>query len=207
MEWGQRTNEEWLQDLRGAGRDAALADLRRLLARGLRFALLNRPDVKDADIDDFVQDGLLRILAGLHTFRGESRFLTWAQKIVVRVAFSELRRRRWSDVSLDDVTAGSDDAEFVPDTLASPEDGPEKQAIQAYLLNTLRRMITEELTDRQREALTAALAHGMPLDVLAERLGTNRNALYKLLHDARQRLKKRMAAEGLSAQDFHEAFQ
>jgi len=74
------------------------------------------------------------------------------------------------------------------------------------LLSTLRRIIATELTDRQRQALVAARFHGMPLEEVARRMGTNRNALYKLLHDARQRLKKRMMAEGLSPQAVLAAF-
>jgi RNA polymerase sigma-70 factor (ECF subfamily) len=74
------------------------------------------------------------------------------------------------------------------------------------LLSTLRRIIATELTDKQRQALVAVRIHGMPLEEVARRMGTNRNALYKLLHDARQRLKKRMMAEGLSPQEMLAAF-
>ncbi len=213
----ERTNQEWLAALRGPGRDKALADLRSLLVRGLGYALAGYPNVDDSALEDFVQDALLKILAGLDSFRGESRFTTWAQKIAVRVALTELRRHRWRDVSLDEMT-GSPDADpstalrrssghrFIPDTLADPSAGPEQQAIQRMLLSTLRRIIATELTDRQRQALVAVYIHGMPLEEVARRMGTNRNALYKLLHDARQRLKKRMMAEGLSPQDVLAAF-
>jgi RNA polymerase sigma-70 factor (ECF subfamily) len=200
-----RTNQEWLAALRGPGRDKALADLRALLVRGLRYALAGRSGVDDSILEDFVQDALLKILDGLDSFRGESRFTTWAQKIAVHVAFTELRRHRWRDVSLDEMT-GSPDADFIPATLADPSAGPEQRAIQRTLLSTLRRIIATELTDKQRQALVAARVHSMPLEEVARRMGTNRNALYKLLHDARQRLKKRMMAEGLSPQDVLAAF-
>ncbi len=213
----ERTNQEWLAALRGPGRDKALADLRAFLVRGLRYALANQANVTEADLEDFAQEALLKILAGLDSFRGESRFTTWAQKIAVRVALTELRRHRWRDVSLDEMT-GFPDADpstalrrgpghrFIPDMLADPSAGPEQQAIQRMLLSTLGRIIATELTDRQRQALVAARIHGMPLEEVARRMGTNRNALYKLLHDARQRLKKRMMAEGLSPQDVLAAF-
>jgi RNA polymerase sigma-70 factor (ECF subfamily) len=217
----ERTNQEWLAALRGPGRDEALADLRAFLVRGLRYALANQSNVTEADLEDFAQEALLKILAGLDSFRGESRFTTWAQKIAVRVALTELRRHRWRDVSLDEMT-GFPDADpstalrrssgqgsghrFIPDMLADPSAGPEQQAIQRMLLSTLRRIIATELTDRQRQALVAVRIHGMPLEEVARRMGTNRNALYKLLHDARQRLKKRMMAEGLSPQDVLAAF-
>jgi len=206
----ERTNQEWLDALRGPGRDKALADLRAFLVRGLRWAdghgLANQASVTEADLEDFAQEALLKILAGLDSFRGESRFTTWAQKIAVRVALTELRSHRWRDVSLDEMTGFPDANAFIPDTLADPSAGPEQQAIQRMLLSTLRRIIATELTDRQRQALVAARIHGMPLEEVARRMGTNRNALYKLLHDARQRLKKRMMAEGLSPQDVLAAF-
>jgi RNA polymerase sigma-70 factor (ECF subfamily) len=201
----ERTNQEWLAALRGPGRDEALADLRALLVRGLGYALAGHSNVDDSTLEDFAQEALLKILNGLDSFRGESRFTTWAQKIAVHVALTELRRHRWRDVSLDEIT-GSPDADFIPDTLADPSVGPEQQAIQRSLLSALRRIIATELTDKQRQALVAARIHGMPLEEVARRMGTNRNALYKLLHDARQRLKKRMIAEGLSPQDMLAAF-
>ena len=202
----ERTNQEWLTALRGPGRDEALVDLRALLVRGLGYALAGRSDLDDSALEDFAQEALLKILAGLDSFRGESRFITWAQKIAVRVAFTELRHRRWCDVSLDEMT-GNPDSDFIPSTLVDPSAGPEQQAIQRMFLSTLRRIITEELTDRQRQALVALRIQGMPLEEVARRMSTNRNALYKLLHDARQRLLKRMMAEGLSPKDMLAAFE
>lgn len=202
----ERTNEEWLAALRGPERDLALADLRALLVRGLRYALAGRARVDEAALEDFVQDALLKILDGLHTFRGESRFTTWAHKIAVRVAFTEMRRRRWQDVSFDDVS-GSPDTDFIPDTLVDRSAGPETQAVQRQVLSTLRRLIAAGLTDKQRQALVAIRVHGMPLEEVARRMDTNRNALYKLLHDARQRLKKELLAEGLTVQEVLAAFE
>lgn len=196
-----RTNREWLADLRGPKQDTALADLRLILRKGLTFALANYGNVRDDDLEDFVQDALLRILAALDTFRGESRFTTWAQKIAVRVALTELRRKRWQDTSLDELMTGEMGTEIVPRFMADLTAGPEKQAMQAALIEQLELVIAEELTERQRRALLAVYIHGMPLGETARRMGTNRNALYKLLHDARQRLKDRMLARGISAQE------
>ena len=200
-----RANEEWLAALRGPERDSALTDLRAYLVRGLRYALAGRSGVDEATLEDFVQDALLKILNALDSFRGESRFTTWAQKIAVNVAFTEMRRRRWQDISLDNLGA-SEDTDFIPDTLADPSAGPEKHTLQHTMLDTLNRLIATELTVRQRQALVAARIQGMPLKEVARRMDTNRNALYKLLHDARQRLKKQLLAEGLSAQDVLAAF-
>jgi RNA polymerase sigma-70 factor (ECF subfamily) len=200
-----RTNQEWLDALRGPGRDEALADLRAILVRGLHYALASQLDVDEALLEDFAQEAILKTLAALDSFRGESRFTTWAQKIAIREALTELRRHRWRDVSLDKITGGSD-SDFIPTTLADPSAGPERQAIQRELLETLGRMISEKLTDRQRTAMTAVYLHKVPLEEVARVMGTNRNALYKLLHDARQRLQQEILAEGFSGQDVLDAF-
>ncbi len=200
-----RTNQEWLSDLQGPAQSEALADLRAFLVRGLGYALSSRSDVDDENIEDFAQDALLRILDNLHTFRGESKFTTWAQKIAVNVAFTELRRRRWQDVSLDEIT-DAQGLDFVPDMMIDRSAGPDQQAVQHIFLETLQRLIASELTEKQRRALVAVQLQGMPLEEVARRMGTNRNAMYKLMHDARQRLKKKMEAEGLSPQDVLAAF-
>lgn len=204
----QRTNAEWLADLRAPGpaRDQAIADLRATLLRGLRYALSSRATVRDADLEDFVQEALLRVLNDLDSFRGEARLTTWAQKIAVRVAFSELRRRRWRDVSLETMTETPTGGEFIPLALADPAPDSEQQAARRLVIEAMRRVIDEELTARQRQALVAVALNGLPLEVVADRMGTNRNALYKLLHDARQSLKRRMLEAGLSADDILSAF-
>jgi RNA polymerase sigma-70 factor (ECF subfamily) len=200
-----RSNEEWLIALQGPERDEALSDLRALLVRGLRYALVNRSDVDDQILEDFVQDALLKILENLGSFRGESRFTTWVQKIAVNVALTELRRLRWRDTSLDDLVQGYS-LDFVPELLVDRSAGPDQQAVQRLFLEALRRLIATELTEKQRQALVAVRIRGMPLQEVAHRMGTNRNALYKLLHDARQKLKNAMAAEGLSSEDVLGAF-
>ncbi len=201
----ERTNEEWLAALREPEQEEALADLRAFLVRGLGYALANRSEVDDQIREDFAQEGLLKVLNALDTFRGESRFTTWAQKIAVNVALTELRRRRWQDTSLEAITEGMS-LDFVPDLLIDRSAGPDQQAVQSAFLETLRRLIRTELTERQRQALIATRIQGMPLEEVARRMGTNRNALYKLLHDARQRLKKKMEEEGLSPEEVLGAF-
>jgi RNA polymerase sigma-70 factor (ECF subfamily) len=201
-----RTNAEWLQELRRTPQDDALSDLRVLLVRGLQCALSDRPRLTDADVEDFAQEALLRILAKLDTFEGRSRFTTWAHKIAVRIALSELRRRRWRDVSIEDLVTQYDDGDFTPAVLADGGDSPHQIAAQRMLFDTVLRLIDEELTERQRQALVAVVLAGMPLQEVADRMGTNRNALYKLLHDARQHLKRQMLSRGLTPESVLEAF-
>ena len=201
----QRTNEECLAALRGPRSDEALADLRALLVHSLKCGLAGWSGVDEATLEDLAQDALLKILDYLDSFRGESHFTTWARKIAINGAFTELRRRRWREVSLDEMIELAE-TQFIPQRLADPGAGTEKQATQRMFLSALRQIIAEELTDTQRQAFVAAYIHAVPLEEVARRMGTNRNALYKLLHDARQRVKKRMMVKGLSPQEFLAAF-
>ena len=194
----ERTNEQWLAELRGANPDQALADLYDLLVRGLRAGLGNYGGGVDANAEDFAQEALIKITDNLDSFRGESRFTTWAQKIAMNVALTELKRRRWRDVSLQDLFARRQAANREP---ADTQLSPEQLALQNTVLQELRRMVDEELTDRQQEAVVAVILEGMPIAEVARRMGTNQNALYKLLHDARRKLKRQMEAAGLSAEE------
>ncbi len=200
----KRTNEQWLADLRGPDPDEALADLYDLLVRGLRAGLDSYGGSVDANVEDFAQEALIKITGNLASFRGESRFTTWAQKIAMNVALTELKRRRWRDVSLQDLFARREAAERGP---ADTQLTPEQLALQNAVLQELRRMVDEELTDRQREAVVAVLLEEMPISEVARRMGTNQNALYKLLHDARRKLKRQMEAAGLSPQEVLAAFE
>ncbi len=195
---GERTNEQWLADLRGPNPDEALADLYDLLVRGLRAGLGSYGGGAGANAGDFAQEALIRITGNLDSFRGESRFTTWAQKIAMNVALTELKRRRWRDVSLQELSARREAADREP---ADVQPSPEGLALQNTVLRELRRMVDEELTDRQREAVVAVILEGMPISEVARRTGTNQNALYKLLHDARKKLKGRMEAAGLSSKE------
>ncbi len=207
-----RTNEEWLADLQsdGPSRDAALEDLRAVIAKGLPYALSRWVSPSEPQfeflVEEVTQESLLRILDRLNTFEGRSQFTTWAHKIAIRIALSELRRKRWRDSSLDELV---DDEEapapesLLEDSSASPETSVER----ADMMTRVRRIIAEELTDRQREALLLLSVQDMPMEEAAKRLRTNRNALYKLLHDARLRLKRRLSLEGLSAQEVLTAFE
>ena len=196
-----RTNDEWLADLQGPNQDLALADLRALLIRGLRAALYTHIlDGLDSILEDFVQEALIKILKNLETFRGESRFTTWAQKIAVNVAFTELRRRRWQNVSLQDMIDRFDSNDFTPAILTDPSFSPEKRATLQIIMESIGHLINEELTDKQRQAILAVV-EGMPLEEVAQRMGTNRNALYKLLHDARKRLKQQLINTGITPEE------
>jgi len=142
-----RTNQQWLADLRGPSPDEALADLYELLVRGLRAGLGSYGGGVDANAEDFAQEALIRITDNLGSFRGERRFTTWAQKIAMNVALTELKRRRWRDVSLQDLFARRHASNGEP---ADTQLSPEQLTLQNTVLQELRRMVDEELTDRQQ---------------------------------------------------------
>lgn len=200
----ERSNAEWIESLSSSGRrqQGAIEDLRSVLIRGLRYGLASRLGRRGAieQVEDFAQDAVLRILASLDTFRGESLFTTWAQKIAMRIAFSELRRKRWENVSLDELL---DDREGPARRFDVPEPGadPAEKTAAITALETVTSIIDSSLTDLQRSALTAVIVHGMPMEAVAEQLGTNRNALYKLLHDARKKVFREVERRGIAIDD------
>ena len=207
-----RSNEEWLAELKSDGPDkeAALADLRAVIHNGLPYALSNylspdNPQFKSL-ADEVTQDTLLRVLDHLDTFEGRSRFTTWVQKIAVRIALTELRRRRWRDYSLDSLVEENEEGVSFPSLMIDPAPNPDSLTQQSDMLQRVGRLINEELTEKQRQAIVATTIEGVPLEEVARRMNMKRNALYKLLHDARLRLKNRMADEGLTTEDIWAVF-
>jgi RNA polymerase sigma-70 factor (ECF subfamily) len=184
-----RTCQEWVDDLKpesGAAYSNALSDLRDFLRRSLGRAF--GTELADGDLEDLTQESLLRIHQRLASFEQRSRFTTWATAIAVNCAFSELRRRRHQHVSLEEaIEQGA--ASLVQDGPTPHE--PDREA-------RLRAAIDHALTPRQRDAILALLG-GLPLAEIARRSATSQGAVYKLLHDARQRLKRHLQAhDGLT---------
>jgi RNA polymerase sigma-70 factor, ECF subfamily len=200
----KRTNEQWIADLQSgdAQRESALTDLRQVILGGLPYALskwLSPNDPRfNALAEEVTQDTLLRVVDRLDTFEGRSQFTTWVHKIAVRIALTELRRKRWENVSFEQLVEGE---EFSPpkDLLVDHQASrPEQHVEAADMLQRIQRIMAEELTDKQHQAMIVIAIKGMPLEEVARRMGSNRNALYKLMHDTRLRLKRRLAKEGLT---------
>jgi RNA polymerase sigma-70 factor, ECF subfamily len=206
-----RDNQTWLRDLyaEGAQRDAALVDLRAVLIRALPQGITSWLSPENPEFESFIEDTaqetLLRVLNRLDTFEGRSQFTTWVYKISVRVALNELRRRKWRDASLEELMEDEAD-DGAPHQFASFEPGPAAIVERRDVLQRVQAIMAEELTERQRAAMHAINIQGVPLEEVARRLGTNRNALYKLLHDARLRLKHRLEREGLPPKELLEMF-
>jgi RNA polymerase sigma-70 factor (ECF subfamily) len=195
-------SEAWLATLRADGRvrDQAIARLHALLLRAARFEVARRrgrlPSLRGNELEDIAlqaaDDALMAVLAHLDDFRGLSRFTTWAYKFALLEAAVKLRRRAWQgrEIPLEPESWSIFSAE-------GPS--PEEQAEQTELIAAVREGIAAALTPHQRRVLTALALNGVPIDVLAERLGTSRGALYKTLHDARARLREHLETMGLSA--------
>ena len=185
-------SRKWVRSLRaeGAVRDEAIARLHALLLRAASFEVARRrpalPYLRGDDLDDIANqaadDALVSVLRRLDDYRGASRFTTWVYKFALLEAAVKLRTRAWQgrEVPLE------------PESwtvFASAGLAPEEELEQTELMATLQRAVNELLTPHQRSVLVALALNGVPIDVLAERLGTTRGALYKTLHDARRKLR------------------
>ncbi len=194
-------SRRWLHDLRADGptRDEAVAGLHALLLGAARFEVSRRrathPHLRGNDLDDIANqaadDAVVSVLARLDTFRGASRFTTWAYKFALLEAAVKVRKRAWQgrEVPLEPEVWG---------VLSSTAFEPETDLEQRELLAAVQQGIESALTPRQRRVLVALAIDGVPIDVLAERLGSTRGALYKTLHDARRKLRGHLEESGLS---------
>jgi RNA polymerase sigma-70 factor, ECF subfamily len=196
-------SRDWLSSLRttDAAHDQAVARLHALLLRAARFEVARRrptlPHLRGNELDEIAleaaDDALMSVLARLDDFRGASRFTTWAYKFGLLEAAVKLRRRAWQgrEVPLEPESWS---------LFASAALEPDEEAEQSELLTALQRTIEHGLTPHQRRVLVAIALNGVPIDVLAERLNTNRGALYKTLHDARRKLRRQLEDSGLAVE-------
>jgi RNA polymerase sigma-70 factor (ECF subfamily) len=197
-------SREWLRCLSADGvtRDEAIVRLHALLLRAARFEVARRRAtmryLRGGELDDIAtesaDDALMSVLRRLEDFRGMSRFTTWVYKFALLEAAVKLRKRAWQEREVP----------LEPDTwdlFVSAGLEPAAEIEQSELLSTLRQAIGEILTPRQRRVLVALALDGVPIDVLADRLGTTRGALYKTLHDARRKLRAHLVERGLSVDE------
>ncbi len=208
-----RSNADWIRALSEPGTEqaAALADLRTYLLRAALFTLLRhrgsshhmgRSQIEQI-AEESTQEALVSLLQHLKDFRGDSRFTTWAYTFAVHGALIAARHERWKHVSLDAVV---DSPLALP---ASTDDrrstSPQHHALQAEALAAIREGIGR-LTVKQQQVLKALVFDEVPLDELARHWSTNRNALYKLLHDARRKLRADLRARGFDVRELLDQF-
>jgi RNA polymerase sigma-70 factor (ECF subfamily) len=189
----------WLRRLDAADGERQAAE-RELHARLVRIALAEvrrrsaSTPVTGPELDDVAHqaadDAMLAVLAKLGGFRGESRFITWAYRFVILEVSSKLGRHYWRNppVALD---AGQ--WERLPGRLGLD---PQQHAESAAILAEVRRVVDDELTSHQRRVFVAVVVDGIPLDALAARLGLQRNAIYKVVFDARRKIRRALVANG-----------
>jgi RNA polymerase sigma-70 factor (ECF subfamily) len=194
-----RESAEWVRDLQGNGgpHEEAIGRLHALLLRVARGEASRRraslPSRAIEEVDDLcvqaASDALMAVLAKLDTYRGTARFTTWACKFAIYETSTRLRRHAWRQrkVELDHAIW-----DRLPDT-APPV---LRQIENEQLMSALRRAVAEQLTERQRLVFESVTVNDVPIDVLAERLGTSRGAIYKLLHDARRKLRRALIEKG-----------
>jgi RNA polymerase sigma-70 factor (ECF subfamily) len=190
----------WVTSLREGSpdRDQALARLHAMLLRVARHEVSRRrgtvPWVSWGELDVVAQqsadDAVVALLRRLDTYEGRSRFTTWAYKFAVLTTSVAVRKLAWRSR---EIPAAPEQWDFVID----PGAGPEQVSQGTELVAAVRTAIATRLTPHQREVILAIIAQEVPIDVLAERLGTNRGALYKTLHDARAALRKALVQAGL----------
>ena len=150
--------------------------------------------------EDCAQDALLAILGRLPEFRGDSRFTTWVYKFAINMALSAARRESRKSVSLDTLLEATSHQGWLPEAEAFPGD-PERTAHRAEAWAAIHTIMDDDLSERQRRALTAVIVDQVPPDELARHWGATRNAIYKILHDARRTLKTRLEARGFAPRE------
>jgi len=201
-----RANNEWIEQLSEPLDPQSLTDLRQIIVRGLKPALYKYKDRElEQFTEDVAQDALLKILENLDSFRGDSKFTTWAMKIAIREGLSELRRKKWRDISIQDLvyrysnndkSGEINNIQFTSDLSRPDEDAHENQ-----ILSRVLNIINHDLSKRQRTALLALKVEDVPITVVADQMSVNRNALYKLVHDARKKLKHSLHAAGIHSEE------
>jgi RNA polymerase sigma-70 factor (ECF subfamily) len=201
---GDLESREWLRALRADDdREAAIARLHALLLRGARFEIARRrpslPHLRGNELDEIAleaaDDALMSVLRRLDDFRGASRFTTWAYKFALLEAAVKLRKRAWQGREIPLEAEGWD-------MHPSRTLGPAAATEQSELLAAVSAAIAEALTPHQRNVLVALALSGVPIDVLADRLNSNRGALYKTLHDARRKLRTHLLERGFALNDW-----
>ena len=208
----ERDNTAWINDLQKGGQQQAhaLEDLRQLLLKILPAALSRWLSPSDphfsAFLEDVTQETLLRVLEKLDTFEKRSKFTTWVYTIAVRIGLSKLRLRKWGERSLEALEEGQDPNSGPLRKFAANRPDPETSVARRRAVKLVIEAMHQELTPYQMKVMQAVIFEGAPMDVVAERLGTNRNALYKVMHDARLKLKEALERMGTPAEDLLQHF-
>jgi RNA polymerase sigma-70 factor (ECF subfamily) len=191
--------DQWVAALGGDGaeRDDAEARLHGALLRVARSELSRRHgqlNVSGPELDDLAHqaaaDAMVAIMARLDQFRGESRFTTWAYKFVMFEVSAKIGRHFWRAPP---IAFDTEDWDRLPDRFGFD---PAQASERRDFVRAVRQAVDEDLTEHQRQIFVTLVLDGVPLDALAEKLGTSRNAIYKTMFDARRKLRASLVANG-----------
>ncbi len=196
------SNREWIDSLTYPVSEQALKELRKILVRALKPALSKYVDRElDQFVEDVAQDALLKVLENIDSFRGESKLTSWAITIAIREGLTVLRRKRWQNISLNSLAGDQNEkegGEIRSNQFSSNDPSPDDSAHTTIVMDQIMQIIGEELSEKQKMAMVAVKIHDMPMTAVADKMGVKRNALYKLLYDARKSLKARMKQKGIN---------
>lgn len=212
-----RSNQEWFDALSNQGmqQGEALEELRRLLLRAALFTLVTHlTDLQEmsenermALAEECAQEALMAVLARLGDFRGDSKFTTWVYKFGVNIALSRARRWRWKQVSLDDLADDDGTLDWLQRNERFQTADSEQPVRQKEVVEVIREVLRTQLTPRQRQTLKLIAFDNVPMDVVVQRLDSNRNAVYKSLHDARLKIKQQLIQRGYNLAEVMDLFQ
>jgi RNA polymerase sigma factor (sigma-70 family) len=199
-----RTNNDWILFLNKdhADYNRTLEELREYLFNGLGYSFKNHKKLNNENLEDLCQEAMIRIVDNIDTYSGQALFTSWAMKIAINTVLSELRHKSWLNVSLEKL---AEDESFLNTAKGYPiYMSAEKKLLRKEMAQLCNALIDEVLSQKQRTAMVYRMKYAMPLDEIARRTGSSRNGVYKLLHDARMKLKKAMESRGISRDDIAE---
>lgn len=199
------TNEEWVEFLSEPVDNKAVKKLKKILIKGLKPALIKYVDREPGRfVEEVAQEALLKILDSVETYRGIGKFNIWAMKIAVREGLAILRREKWKNTSINDLknpNSDSDLGEIYSDTFATCDSDSKTAIAPKKILEKVQHVIQNVLTGKELKAINAVMIHGLPLSVVAEQMGTNRENLYKLLYEARKKLSYELEVRGIDPEE------
>lgn len=199
-----RSNSDWILFLNKehAEYSRTLEELRKYLLNGLGYSFKNHKKLNKENLEDLCQEAMIRIVDKIDSYSGEALFTSWAMKIAVNTVLNEIRHKSWLNVSLENFEKNES---FLNTAKGYPiYMSPEKKILRKEMAQLCNTLINEELSQKQRTAMVYRMKYAMPLDEIARRTGSTRNGVYKLLHDARMKLKNAMESKGIDSIDIAE---
>lgn len=193
----QEIEKQWLTVLNPVHKyySIAISHLSKTIKKALTYSFSKSYKLNNEAIEDATQEALINILNNKDKFQNRSSFKTWAIKVAINTTLSNLRKKMWTEVHFEDF---DENEPLVKNRyLISLFDGPEKKMRKKEIAKMVNDMIENVLSEKQKKAIKMIMIYGMPLEQVAERMQTNRNNLYKLLHDGKIKIKQKLKESGM----------